>query len=146
MQMPDSAVGYIRAAAAQPNANKTMIAGFTLSIGNTLYKAGVASKVIADYEKAVPVLQLADSLGAGPNAKFLLGVTAFQIGITAAQQVGDTKSCELSKKAQDNFAIAQVNVPPGGRENPEAAKAIMDALAQYSPSVDAMVKQNCKGR
>jgi tetratricopeptide (TPR) repeat protein len=146
MEMPDSILGPILQAARAPNANVAMIAAFALSQGNQLYRRAAESKQRADYQKAIPLLTLADSLGAGPNAKFLLGVTAFQIGVAAAQEAAPAKSCELAREAQANFAVAQVNVPAGGRENPEAAGQIMQALGQFSPVVDNQVKQFCRTR
>jgi tetratricopeptide (TPR) repeat protein len=143
MTMPDSAVVYIRAAASS-NPNTTLVGQYALSVGNNLYRAAVASKERSDYKKAIPLLQLADSLGAGENAKFLLGVTAFQIGLSAAQDAGTAKSCELAREAQSNFAIAQINVPAGGRQNPESAGQIMGYLNQYQPVVESQVKQFCK--
>lgn len=145
MEMPDSVLTYIHAAAATPGANTQQIGAYALSLGNQQYKKAVGSKSRDDYKKAIPLLILADSLGAGVNAKFLLGVTAFQIGISAAQDAGSAKSCELAREAQENFATAQVNVPAGGKENPEAAGQIMNALAQYGPVVENQVKQFCKG-
>lgn len=143
---PDSGVKYIRAAASAPNANTSLIAAFALSVGNQLYKKGAEAKSRAEYKKAMPVLQFADSLGAGINAKFLLGVTAYQIGVLAATEAGKSKSCDLAREAQENFAVAQVMIPPTGREQPETAGQIMNALGQYSPVVDNQVKQFCKGR
>lgn len=146
MQQTDSVLPYIRKAAATQGANTTLIGAFALSVGNQIYRKAVESKVRDDYKKAIPLLTFADSLGAGENAKFLLGVTAFQIGISAAQEAGTAKTCDLAREAQDNFATAQINVPAGGRQNPESAKQIMDLLTQYSPVVDNQVKQFCKGR
>jgi tetratricopeptide (TPR) repeat protein len=126
----------------------SLIGTFALTVGNRLYKAGAASKLIADYEKALPWLTFADSVTKEPqtktNAKFLIGVTAFSIGQTAAQEAPKTKSCELAQKASDMFVIAQINLPAGGSINPAATQQLLTAIPQFLPAVDGQVKQFCK--
>jgi tetratricopeptide (TPR) repeat protein len=126
----------------------SLVGTFALTVGNRLYKAGAASKLIADYEKALPWLTFADSVTKEPqtktNAKFLIGVTAFSIGQTAAQEAPKTKSCELAQKASDMFVIAQINLPAGGSINPAATQQLLTAIPQFLPAVDGQVKQFCK--
>lgn len=146
LQQHDSAVTYIRVAAVAPSANKSLLATSALIIGNQLYKKAAESKSRDDYKKAVPVLHLADSLGAGINAKFLLGVTSYQIGASATTDNATARSCDLAKEAQDNFAVVAVLIPQTGREQPETAGQIMNALTQYMPVVENQVKTFCKAR
>jgi hypothetical protein len=46
--------------------------------------------------------------------------------------------------AKDAFTLAQENVPAGLQSYPEAAKQILQAIPQYMPATDDMVKRFCK--
>ncbi len=142
----DSALTGMREAAKageQPN----LIGTFAITVGNRLYKAAAVSKEIADYQKAMPYLELADSVSKDiptrTNAKFLIGVSAFSIGQIAATEAPKTKSCELAKLAQDALVTAQINLPAGGAIAPDATKQLLGALPSFLPAVDAQVKAFC---
>ena len=70
--------------------------------------------------QTLPFLQLSDSLSASPTTKFLLGVTAFNLGLGYAQDAqaavkakNNADACAATKSAEDYFATAQINVPAG---------------------------------
>ena len=128
-----------------------MLAQYALVAGNNLYKKATANKdstatqeKVKTYVNGLRFLTLSDSLAPAPTAKFLIGVSAFQIGLTSAQDASKTKSCDLAKSAADYFGIAQLNVAQGGATNPQAAGQIMGALGQYMPIIDNQKKQFCK--
>jgi hypothetical protein len=50
----------------------------------------------------------------------------------------------MVKQASEQFAIAQVNVPAGGRFAPQAAGQLMQALAQLMPAAAQTEKAICK--
>jgi tetratricopeptide (TPR) repeat protein len=145
MNQPDSAVTTLRQAAANASAaDKAAIGQRLLILGNNAYKAGVASKSRADFERAVSILALGDSLATSEQTKFLLGVSAFQVGDNLVRENQRARSCEDARRAQQMFALAQINVPAGGKFSPEAAGQIMNALGQYAPAVESQIKSFCK--
>lgn len=145
MNQPDSAVATLRQAAANASdADKAAIGQRLLILGNNAYKAGVASKSRADFERAVSILALGDSVASSEQTKFLLGVSAFQVGDNLVRENQRARSCEDARRAQQMFAVAQINVPAGGKFSPEAAGQIMNALGQYAPAVESQIKSFCR--
>jgi len=115
-----------------------------LKQGSDAYKAGVASKDRADFQRAIKFLQLSDQLQTGADAKFLLGASAFSLGQSAVNDANTTKSCELARMARDAFNLASINLPAGGQKYPSEAAQLLTAIPQFTPSVDSEVKRYCK--
>jgi tetratricopeptide (TPR) repeat protein len=115
-----------------------------LKAGSDAYKAGQASKDIADFQRAIRFLQLSDNLQSSADAKFLLGASAFSVGQTATISANDKRSCELAKTARDAFNLASINLPAGGQKYPNEAAQLLTAIPQFTPAVDNEVKRFCK--
>jgi hypothetical protein len=115
-----------------------------LKAGSEAYKAGQASKDIADFQRAIKFLQLSDQLQASADAKFLLGASAFSVGQTATIMANEKRSCDLAKTARDAFNLASMNLPAGGQKYPNEAAQLMTAIPQFTPAVDNEVKRFCK--
>jgi tetratricopeptide (TPR) repeat protein len=150
LNQPDSAMLAIRQSAAAGD-SAAFLANYSLSEGNKWYKRGAAAKGNADsttardiFAMAMRYLTLSDSLTATPTAKFLLGVSAFQIAISALQEASKSKSCDLAKVGQQNFTIAQINLPSGGSVDPGTTGQLLGLITQYSPTADNYVKNFCK--
>ncbi len=142
---PDSAVAAVKADVAADPSNKTRDAAFLVSLGGAAYKAGEASKLPADYLKAVTLLQASDEIEPSANAKFFLGVSAFRLLAAAAPELQKkTATCEQAKQAGSYLAMINTNMPAGGSVSPPTAQQIMGAAAQYQPFVDGRTKQLCK--
>ena len=144
MNNPDEAIKYAKADAAADPANKARDAQVLLQLGNTQYKAGVASKSAEDYKKAVPFLQASDEMSPNVNAKFLLAVSAFQAIATSTEALKVSKSCEDFKQANDLLSIVNINMPQAGSVDPNTAKTIMGAAMQYGPFIEGNQKKFCK--
>lgn len=129
---------------ATSGADKTQLAAVALAAGQAAYKTGNASKNRADLQRAMQFLSLSDQLDPSPNAKFLLGVSAFSVGQSAIVEAQSSKSCPLARLAKDSFGTAQENVPAGLKDFPEPAKQVLTAIPQYTPATDEMVKRFCK--
>ena len=80
-------------------------------------------------------------------------MTAYSYGttlLTEAQRLSKgsksdkEQACTVSKNAQTAFATAQMNVPKGGKSNPQAAQQVLTGLGQVSPYADQFVKATCK--
>jgi predicted Zn-dependent protease len=124
--------------------NKSILAALALQQGNTLFKAAQASKDRADFQRAIRFLALSDTLEASPDAKFLIGASAFYIGQSATNDASDRKSCELARTARDSFTLAQMNLPAGGQKFPNEAAQLLNAIPQFSPAVNDYVKRFCR--
>lgn len=146
LNQPDSAVEALRGALANGE-DKATVGQFLLVLGNGAYKAAADTSHPArreDFQKAISVLSLADSVTPTPQAKFLMGVSYLRVGDMAIRENQSAKTCDLAKLAQDAFVNAQVNITGGGSVQPETAGKLLQALPQYSPAVDAQVKKFCK--
>ena len=132
------------AAAKNNGADPGSLSQLALKAGSDAYKAAVASKEIADYQKAIRFLQLSDQLQSSADAKFLLGASAFSVGQTATNLANDRKSCDLARTARDAFTLASINLPAGGQKYPNEAAQLLTAIPQFTPAVDNEVKRFCK--
>ncbi|HJQ10124.1 MAG TPA: hypothetical protein VJ840_03765 [Gemmatimonadaceae bacterium] len=115
-----------------------------LKAGSDAYKAGQASKDIADFQRAIQFLQLSDQLQSSADAKFLLGASAFSVGQTATISANEKRSCELARTARDAFNLASMNLPAGGQKYPNEAAQLLTAIPQFTPAVENEVKRFCK--
>ncbi|MBV9881161.1 MAG: tetratricopeptide repeat protein [Gemmatirosa sp.] len=153
MKQTDKAIEVLQAAAAAGDSAPT-VALTAVSIGQTLLKAAQASKAEADFQKTISVLEFANKTSATAEGQFILGAAAFTLGgnyLQQAQPLANSKSsadkakaCELAKNAQTQFATAQINLPAGGKFNPQTTQQLLTQLAQFSPYADQYVKALCK--
>jgi tetratricopeptide (TPR) repeat protein len=145
MQMPDSAVAALRQGAAN-GGDKTTIGQALLVHGNKAFRAGNASKKREDFERAVSILTIADSLAPSANSKFLLGASAFYVGDLAMRENQKAKSCELATLAEQHLTLAQINLPQGGSVAQEAATQLLNAASTDAQYVEKQKKSFCKNR
>jgi tetratricopeptide (TPR) repeat protein len=140
----DSTLWALHQAAAADTTARSTAAKFALTQGNIWYKKGNASKNADTLDVAIRYLAYSDSLAASPTPKFLMGASAFTAGYVSDQDGAKNKDCNLLKKAQDYFNVAQANVPAGLQTYPEPAKQILTALQQVTPIVGKQIKAVCK--
>ncbi|MHB1069082.1 MAG: tetratricopeptide repeat protein [Gemmatimonadaceae bacterium] len=161
LKQPDSAFAALREAKAAGEDGQA-VGGYALNLGNKLFKLGQdalnkaqQTKTSEDYATAIaanklvlPWVLFADStLTAAENknqAKFILGVAAFQISVAAVSDAPKTKSCELARMAAEYIMIANINLPAGGRFAPDAVTQLMPVVPQISNGADQMIKAYCK--
>ena len=160
MKQPDSALVALRDAKAAGEDGQA-VGGYALSIGNRLFRVGQEtlnkaqqSKTSEDYATAItankavlPWVIFADETVTSPEsrnqAKFIRGVATFQISVAAVSDAPKTKSCDLAKMAQENIAVAQINLPAGGRFAPQAVAQLMPVVPQIMTGAESMVKAYC---
>ncbi len=142
---PDSTLAaiHVAAGAGAPPADLAKVA---LSQGNKYYKSGNGDNKNKDtLDLAIRFLSYSDSLDATPQAKFLMGASAFTAGYLVAQDAGKQKSCPQIKQASDYFTVAQTNLPAGLPVYPEPAKQLLTILQQQmNPFVQKATKAFCK--
>lgn len=154
MNRPDTAVAIARRAVAGGEDAKQW-GNVLLAAANAAYKVAQESKAVADYQKVLSLSQEADRMGPQPLTKFFIGVSAFQIGVDALQNASEASKakrpnraslCQYGKTAQDHFLITQTNIIAGGAQPDlrQTVAQVMGVVQQYSPNVEAIVKEYCK--
>jgi tetratricopeptide (TPR) repeat protein len=124
--------------------DSSLVAQFALARGNQLLRAASQTKMREDYLLAMRFASLADSVRDTPNAKFLMGITATNVALSAATEAPKTKDCELSRLGFDMIAIAQPNLAAGADIAAEAVKQYQDYLIQLQPVSAKQVEVFCK--
>ena len=148
LKQPDSA--YAALVAADKGADSVLVGDVALDLGNKAQRelATNTAATEADYISTVNYLTLADANASSAErrqqAKFLLGAVSVRRGQALLKAGGETRNCQLVKQASEQFAIAQVNVPAGGRFAPQAAGQLMQALGQLMPAAAQTEKAVCK--
>ncbi|MGH7665310.1 MAG: tetratricopeptide repeat protein [Gemmatimonadaceae bacterium] len=149
LSMPDSAAAALRSAVAS-GGDSAFVAQYALSLGNQLYREANASKnsVSADssraaFGRAMSFLSLSNEIAPSAPAAFLLGVSAFAVGQSAATEAPRSKSCQLARLADESFTTAQINIPRGAEVSQQAAGQYMQFLTQFTPVVENQIKQFC---
>lgn len=148
LKQPDSA--YAALVAADKSADSVLVGDVALDLGNKAQRELAADSAATDemYAGTVAYLTFADANATSPErrqqAKFLLGAVAVRRGQSLLRTGGSTRNCQMVKQASEQFAIAQVNVPAGGRFAPQAAGQLMQALGQLMPAAAQTEKAVCK--
>ena len=145
---PDSALAAVhRALAAGEQAS--IVASYALSKGNGFFRAANASKKREDFQLAMRFLAFADSVRPSPQAKFLLGASAFSVttmALSDALKTGETDklaACELSRLGGETLPLARSNLEAGAEIQPDAVKQYLDYLGELQPFVDRQMTAFC---
>jgi len=140
----DSAYASLKRALAAGE-DSALVAQFALARGNALLRAASQTRQRPDFLLAMRFASLADSVRDTPNAKFLMGVTATNVALSAATEAPKTRDCELSRLGFEMIAIAQPNLAAGADISAEAVKQYQDYLTQLQPVSAKQVEVFCKG-
>ncbi|MCY7380412.1 MAG: hypothetical protein LH467_13875 [Gemmatimonadaceae bacterium] len=141
---PAAAITAVKADVANDPTNKERDAGFLLGLGQTAYKAGVASKKPEDFQTAVSLLKTSDEINPSPAAAFLTAVSGFSLVQFYGTQLQTSKTCADSKAGQDALMLVNTYMPRGGSINADAAKQILGAIPQYQAFFDGSAKKYCR--
>lgn len=106
---PDSALATVRRALSVGE-DRALVANWSLSKGNTFFRAANGTKRREDFQLAMRFLVLADSLAPSPQSKFLLGASAFSVTQSALT--------DAPKAAGVVDSAGQPIAPPKGRPTP----------------------------
>lgn len=126
--------------------DSALVAQFALARGNQLLRAASQTKMRQDYLLAMRFASLADSVRDTPSAKFLMGITATNVALSAATEAPKTKDCELSRLGFDMIAIAQPNLAAGADISAQAVKQYQDYLTQLQPVSAKQVEVFCRAQ
>ncbi len=148
MKQPDSAAAVAKRAIAA-GASKDTIGQVLLANAAPAIKQAQESKSRADWEAALAASQAVDEVAASPQSKFYIGVSAFSIALDALQNIqklskgskaDKAQACGEVKVVEDNFAIAQVAMPAGGKVDPTTAGQILQGINQYAEYIPQFKK------
>ena len=98
----------------------------------------------AAWQRAYDISNRVDQVASSPNSKFFVGVSAFQVGVDALQNLNKTKSCDEVTLTENMWAAAQIAMPAGASVDRGAAGQIMGAIQQYSPTITQAKAAYCK--
>lgn len=153
MNQPDSALAELRLGVKEGEDPKVM-SGLVLTIANALQQAIGASATrkedVGEWRKAYALLSFADTISSSvaatrAQAKFLLGVSAFQIGyLTYKDNSTNAKNCDEAKESQKYLLEAQMLIPAGGSFAAQAAGQYLGYLGEMLPAADKAVQIFCK--
>ncbi len=118
-----------------------------LNIGNALYQKAVTSRSLDDYDVAIGTLAYADSVAKGDDrarAKFLFGVSNLYAAQIRIQAAADQRQCPAARKAKDELVEAQINLPIGGRFNPEQVPQLMNQVMTVDQYTDQVIAAICR--
>ena len=138
------AIKYAQADVATNPANKERAATLLLSMGKKAYDVGNASKKAEDFRKALPFLKASDEIAPSANAKFLLGVSAYQALAGSSDALRTSRSCDDFKAANDLLTIVNINMPMGGSVDANTAKLVLGGAAQFEAFIEGSMKKHCK--
>ena len=138
------AIKYAQADVATNPANKDRAATLLLSMGKKAYDVGNASKKAEDFRKALPFLRASDEIAPSANAKFLLGVSAYQALAGSSDALRTSRSCDDFKAANDLLTIVNINMPMGGSVDANTAKLVLGGAAQFEAFIEGSMKKHCK--
>jgi tetratricopeptide (TPR) repeat protein len=144
MHQPTDSIVATGQAAIKGGVPADTLAASLLTIASTPLAAAQRSGLRSDWLDALKASQTVDAIARSAQTQFYVGVSAFSIAADATQSVqklynngrpakGDAaKACDEIKIAEDNFAIAAVSVPAGGKADPKTAGTIMGNLSMYT--------------
>ncbi len=145
LNQPDSALATARQAIAA-GADKSQIAQALVSPMGAITKNAQTTPSRAAWESAYKFAAAVDSIAPSPNSKYFVGVSAFQAGLDALQNINKTKSCADAQYADTMWSNAQIAMPAGAQVDKSTAGTILGAIQQYSPAIAQAKKAFCKGR
>jgi tetratricopeptide (TPR) repeat protein len=145
LKKPDSAYAFL--VLADKGADSVLVGDVALSFGNAAQRELKPESPEVDYTNVSNFLTLADANATSPErrqqAKFLIGAVALRRGNALLTQGRDTKNCDMVRKSKEQLAIAQLNIPAGGRFAPQQAGQLMVALGQLIPAAEGTEKAVC---
>jgi len=149
LKQPDSALAWARRATAA-GADKQAVGQGLLSILAPAVKVAqdTTGKDVMQMRQAwLGVYQLAsvvDSIAPSPQVKYFIGVSSFQVGLNALQNLNKSRSCADAQLADDMWSASQIALPQAAAYDKNTAGQLMGAIQQYYPNIAPAKKALCK--
>jgi tetratricopeptide (TPR) repeat protein len=143
LNQPDAAFASGQAAVGA-GLDKATVGQALIGCAAPAIRAAQEQKTRAAWQRAYDISNRVDQVASSANSKFFVGVSAFQVGVDALQNLNRTKSCDEVQLIENMWAAAQIAMPQGASVDRNAAGQIMSAIQQYSPNVAQAKQAYCK--
>lgn len=153
LNQPETATGLAQKALAA-GADRAQIGPVLLGPAQAAVNKAQESKARADWMDALAKAEAADSIAPSNEAKFFVGVSAFQIGYDlvtnelqplarSTRPADRTKACALSNEAEGYLTKTSTAMPQGGRVNPQVAAQILQNTGSVTEFIAEVKKATC---
>jgi tetratricopeptide (TPR) repeat protein len=151
----DSAVATARRALAA-GVPVDAVGTYLVAVVSPAFSAAQASGTRADWDAALRVAQVVDSVAPSPRSGFYLGVSAFQVATDEIQSLAEfskkraptraerATACSAVARVDDLVRVVTIALPRGGSVSPDAAGKIMTALPGYSEFTTSVKRASCR--
>jgi tetratricopeptide (TPR) repeat protein len=153
MNLPDSVLAIGQRALAA-GADKAQIGPMMLAPVSAAVKKAQELKTRDSWKAALAAAEMVDGIAPTPEAKFYIGVSAFQVAVDLMTEVQTlTKStkaadkaqaCALSKEGEDYLTKVSVAMPQGGKVDAQVAGQILGNVGNYTEFIGQVKKAFCK--
>jgi tetratricopeptide (TPR) repeat protein len=160
LNQPDSVMATAQKAMAA-GLDKGTVSKVLAGVAKPLVDKAQQTKTREDWLAALQISQKVDSMAASPEAKFFIGVAAFQVGYDALNKMQEyvkemrtakppqqrelmVKACTEAKLTEDMWATSQIAMPAGASVSKETAGQILGAIQQYGGNVTDAKRQLCR--
>jgi tetratricopeptide (TPR) repeat protein len=133
---PDSALASVRRAL-ERGEDTAMVAQFTLSKGNTLYRAASGTNGSRDFALALRYLSLADTLRSSPQSRFLIGAAALGFARSALAEASTlpdkAEGCRRAQQGAEAIPMARSGLEAGAEIAADAVRQSLAYLVELEP-------------
>jgi tetratricopeptide (TPR) repeat protein len=131
-------------AAIKAGLDKATVGNALMGCAGPAMRTAQEQKTRAAWQKAYDISNRIDQVAPSANSKFFVGVSAFQVGLDALQNLNRSRSCAEAELIENMWAAAQIAMPQGASVDRNAAGQIMGVIQQYSSNVAQAKKSVCK--
>jgi tetratricopeptide (TPR) repeat protein len=143
LNQPDSAFAFARRMISR-GADAELVGNALLASAGAALQAAQEAKTRDAWMRAYNMSRAVDEIAPTMNSKFYVGLTSFQVGLDALQNLQRTRSCPDTRLAEEMWGVAEIAMPQGGRVNPEAAGQVLNAIQQYSSAIQQYKRSFCR--
>jgi tetratricopeptide (TPR) repeat protein len=149
LKQNDSALAWARRAIAA-GADKNAVGQGLLPMVGSAVKAAQdttgkdAAQMRQAWMTAYQIASTVDSIAPSPQLKLFVGLSSFQVGLNALQNLNKSRSCADAQLADDMWSASQIALPQAAAYDRNTAGQLMGAIQQYYPNIAPAKKALCK--
>ncbi len=133
-------------AAIRAGIDKATVGNALMGCAAPAMRAAQEQKTRAAWQRAYDISNRIDRVAPSANSKFFVGVSSFQVGLDALQNLNKSRSCAVVELIENMWAASQIAMPQGASVDRNAAGQIMGVIQQYSKNVADAKKSVCARR
>ena len=103
-----------------------------------------AAQMRQAWMSAYQLASMVDSIAPTPQVKLFVGLSSFQVGLNALQNLNKSRSCADAQLADDMWSASQIALPQAAAYDKNTAGQLMGAIQQYYPNIAPAKKALCK--